>query len=110
MRQPHASALALSLLALTLPAAAQTAPPGLTLGTPDPSSFYGALLNQWYGSAAQVSAGTVIDGLPTQSGSSTMFPALSGPVVRPGASGPVGMALSASHAALIVTRVAAPGR
>lgn len=82
MRLPHASALALSLLTLTLPAAAQTTLPGLTLGTPDPSSFYGALLNQWYVSAAQVSAGTVIDGLPTQSGSFTMFPAPSALAAR----------------------------
>lgn len=75
MRSSTAPVLALSLFALTLPAAAQTTLPGLTLGTPDPSSFYGALLNQWYVAAAQVSAGTLIDGLPTQSGRFTMFPA-----------------------------------
>jgi hypothetical protein len=77
MRLTATPAVGLSLLALTLslPATAQTALPGLTLGTPDPASFYGALLNQWYVAATQVSAGTLIDGTPTQSGSFGLFPA-----------------------------------
>lgn len=74
MRLPRPTLLVLSLIAASLPAAAQTTLPPTPLGTPDPASFYGLLLNQWYVSVKQVSAGTLIDGTPTQDGSFLTFP------------------------------------
>lgn len=75
MRLPRPTLLVLSLLAASLPATAQTTLPPTPLGTPDPASFYGLLLNQWYVSVKQVSAGTLVNGTATQDGSFEIFPA-----------------------------------
>lgn len=74
MKLPRVRPIALSLFAACMPAAAQSSLPPMLLGTPDPASFHGLLLNQWYVAAKQVSAGSLIDGVPTQGGSFETFP------------------------------------
>ena len=70
------AALARSLTAAFAPlvASADVSLPPLPLGTPNAANLYGLELNQWFAISNEVTAGTIIDGTLSQSGSSLTLP------------------------------------